>query len=82
MYSILLNDNEELFEKSVQDISNNEYQLKARETLESYAEGGMSELVENVFASYWDGKYLVSDYGKYIEDIAIYILDLNNTVPF
>lgn len=82
LYSILLNDPESMFYNDISKFEDETTYSKARELLQSYAEGGLTDLIDNVLSEYWDGENLVEDYPNYIKDIAEYILDINNTVPF
>lgn len=80
VYSIILSDHE--IGKNIEAFEEQEFKLKARKKLESYAEGGMEVLVEEVFGRRWDGNNLDETYTEYEVDIASYIYMDINEVPF
>lgn len=72
-YSIILSDSE--IGKNIEAFEESDFRLKARKTLEDYAEGGMEILVEEVFSSRWDGHKLDSSYKEYEVDLLSYIYE-------
>ena len=80
VYSIILSDQE--IGKNIEAFEEQEFRLKARKKLESYAEGGMEVLVEEVFGRRWDGHKLDESYTEYEVDIVSYIYADVNEVPF
>ena len=79
-YSIILSDSE--IGKNIEAFEDSDYRLKARKKLESYAEGGMEILVEEVFGHRWDGNRLDSSYGEYEVDVLSYIYGDAIEIPF
>ena len=80
VYTILLSDPE--LGKDIKQFADAEYKRKAMTALESYAEGGMDILTEEVFRSNWDGHKLDDTYKEYDVDIVNYINTSINKVPF
>lgn len=68
--------------KNIEEFENPDYRLAARKKLESYAEGGMEILVEDVFKRRFDGYKLDESYTEYEVDIVSYLYMDVNEVPF
>ncbi|MFD1039257.1 hypothetical protein ACFQ3N_12765 [Virgibacillus byunsanensis] len=79
-YSIILSDPE--LGKNLELFEDSEFRLNARKLLQSYAEGGMELLVEEVFGSRWDGNKLDPHYTEYEIDLLGYIYADSKAVPF
>lgn len=79
-YSIILND--ELKGKDLDRFNDKNFFAEARKLLESYAEGGMDMLVEDVFKEKWDGNKLDESYYNYPIDILSYVVAELKEVPF
>lgn len=79
-YSIILSDME--LGRNIEAFESGEFRLNARKKLESYAEGGMDILVEEVFGHRWDGNRLDPTYGEYEVDVLSYIYGDAIEVPF
>ncbi|MFS0862048.1 hypothetical protein [Fredinandcohnia sp. 179-A 10B2 NHS] len=79
-YSIILSDME--IGKNIEAFEDSDFRLRARKTLEAYAEGGMEILVEEVFGHRWDGNRLDPTYIEYEVDLLSYIYGDSVEVPF
>jgi hypothetical protein len=79
-YSIILSDMD--LGKKIESFESSEFMREARKKLETYAEGGMDVLVEEVFQNRWDGNKLDPTYGEYEVDILSYIYEDSMEVPF
>ena len=79
-YSIILNN--EAQGKDLEKFSDENFHSEARKILESYAEGGMEDLVEHVFREKWDGIKLDESHNNYPIDILSYVVTNLKDVPF
>ena len=70
------------FFKNIEEFSNESLYSNARDLLESYAEGGMKIMVDELFASFWDGLQLNGDYDEYLTDLAEFVLAERVVIPF
>jgi len=70
LYSILLDSNENI---SVEDFQNKENHNRYVKILQEYAEGGMFDLIENVFSIKYSNGFLDENYDLYIYDILKYV---------
>lgn len=80
IYSIILNNESQ--GKDIEAFNNDDFHVEARKLVESYAEGGMDILVENVFREKWDGNKLDEKHKNYMLDIISYALATLKEVPF
>lgn len=80
LYTIILSDQD--IGRDILKFNDENFQREARKTLESYAEGGMAILTEEVFLQKWDGNTLDPSYEEYDVDILTYINTEVNRTPF
>jgi len=80
VYIIILND--EMKGKDLERFKDADFPAEARKLIESYAEGGMDILVEDVFKEKWDGNKLDEKYKNYPVDLMSYVLTTLKEVPF
>jgi len=80
IYSMILSDQQ--IGKNIEAFEEQEFRLNARKKIETYAEGGMDVLVEEVFRHRWDGHKLDDTYKEYEVDIVSYLYADANEVPF
>jgi len=79
-YSIILND--EINGKNLNRFNDKSFYAEARKLLESYAEGGMEILVDQVFKEKWDSIQLDKSHFNYPIDILTYVVATLKEVPF